>query len=78
MAITSHHPRPCGWCAYPIEELSKSLEDFNVWAGWNEKRRTYEQHVVRVFVDLPRVERDRLIVEAQDFEALDDPERLLR
>lgn len=64
---TNAHPRPCGWCPTPVEGLRSMVEGFNQWSGFDVAKNTYERHEVRVFVDLPRAEQERQIVEAQDF-----------
>lgn len=62
------HPRACGWCDYPVDELVRSITGFNEWAGWNETKRTYERHDVRVFAELPRERQRELVLVAQAFE----------
>lgn len=66
-ATTNAHPRPCGWCDTPVEGLRSMVEGFNAWAGFDLRGNTYQRHEVRVFVDLPRDEQERQIVEAQAF-----------
>lgn len=65
---TFAHPRPCGWCPYPIEELRRGVDAFNTWAGYDERSGISARHVVRSFNALPHGERERQIVEAQAFE----------
>jgi hypothetical protein len=63
------HPRPCGWCDYPVDGLRSMIDGFNAWAGWHEKRRTYERHDCRVFAELPARRQAELVLEAQAFPA---------
>lgn len=68
--VTRVHPRPCGWCDYPLDELRRLLEGFNAWAGWDERRRTYERHDVRVWAEAARRDpaaAEAAICSAQDF-----------
>jgi hypothetical protein len=64
----ANHPGPCAWCDYPLADLARMVDGFNAWAGWDERRRTYDRHDARVFQDLPRAEQERRIVEAQGFD----------
>jgi hypothetical protein len=67
-AVTNLHPRPCGWCDYPLPDLSRLVEGFNAWAGSNSRSNTFAHHELRLWSELPRAEQDRLITEAQAFE----------
>ena len=67
---TRRHPSPCGWCAYPVPELRKSVDAWNLWAGYNSRTGTYAQHEVRVFADLPRARQEELVTAAQSFETV--------
>lgn len=69
--LRGRHPRPCGWCDYPPDDLRRLIEGYNVWAGWSEKRRTYERHDARVFAELPAAVQAELVLAAQDFPALE-------
>jgi len=66
-AMTSSHPRACGWCDYPLADLSRMVEGFNAWAGYNSRSNTFAHHELRVWSELPRDEQERRIVEAQAF-----------
>lgn len=61
----ARHPRPCGWCDWPLEELRRMVDGFNTWAGYDERRGTYRQFDAQVFQGLPHSEQERRIVEAQ-------------
>lgn len=65
---TTRHPGRCGWCPYPADELTRMVEGFNAWAGWNERRGTYERHDARVFAELPRDRQAALVAAAQAIE----------
>lgn len=52
----SYHPRPCEWCKYGHTELTDLLDDFRVWAGYDERRGTYTEPEVVRFMSLPRQE----------------------
>lgn len=67
-ATTRLHPRPCEWCAFPLDYLRQQLDGFNAWAGWSERARSYERHEVRVWVEWARAnqaEAEAQIVAAQ-------------
>ncbi len=66
---TARHPRPCGWCDYPIDDLRKLIDGFNAWAGWSERSHSYERHEARVFAELKVAEQMALVLEAQAFPA---------
>lgn len=67
------HPRPCGWCDYPLDALRSMLEGYNEWAGFKERSRTYERHEARVFQDLSAARQAELVLEAQSFPPLPEP-----
>jgi len=67
LSSVARHPRPCGWCDWPTDELRKMLEGFNAWAGYDERKGTYRQFDARVFQGLPPKEQARLVLEAQAF-----------
>jgi hypothetical protein len=74
--LRGRHPRPCGWCDYPVEDLRRLVDGYNVWAGFSERSRTYERHDARVFAELPAAVQAELVLAAQDFPALEaGPER---
>lgn len=64
--LTNAHPRACGWCDYPTEELRAGLAEFVAWAGFDDPHsaRT-SRHATRAFADLHREEQDALITAAQ-------------
>ena len=72
-SVTTRHPSRCGWCAYPTVELAVMISGFNAWAGFDERRGTYQRHDARIFGELPRDRQRALVVEAQAFEADDPP-----
>jgi hypothetical protein len=76
--LRGRHPRPCGWCDYPVDELRRLVDEHNAWAGFSERSRTYERHDARVFAELPAATQAELVLAAQDFPALEpepQPER---
>lgn len=70
-AITVRHPRPCGWCDWPLEDLRRMVDGFNTWAGYVARANTYAHHELRVWQEKPAAEQEALIVAAQAFE--DEP-----
>lgn len=70
---TTAHPRPCGWCDYPLEDLRRMADGFNEWAAYSQRSNTFGHHELRVFGELPRDEQERRIVEAQAFPPLEEP-----
>lgn len=71
--VTSRHPRRCGWCDYPTDELVRMVDGFNTWAGFNDRRRTYERHDARVFAELPPARQAELVLAAQGFDPEPEP-----
>lgn len=69
-AQTPRHPRRCGWCEYPPDELSRMLTAFAGWAGREERTGTYGRHEARVFAELPRSRQLELVTAAQAFDEL--------
>jgi hypothetical protein len=67
LSSVARHPRPCGWCDWPVAELRGMVDGFNAWAGYDERRGTYRQFDAAAFQGLPRVEQRRLVLEAQAF-----------
>ena len=66
--ITRHHPRLCGWCDYPTDELQAGVEAFRTWAGFDDRASTSAHHAVRHFAhDLSREAQEALVVAAQAF-----------
>lgn len=63
--VTDRHPRACGWCDYPTEELRAGVEAFNEWAGFDDRSGSSRRHPTRAFNDLHREEQDALITAAQ-------------
>jgi hypothetical protein len=66
--VTRRHPRRCGWCDYPAGVLRSMVEGFNAWAGYDDRRGTYDRHDARVFQGLPRARQAELVRDAQGFE----------
>lgn len=61
------HPRPCGWCDYPLEVLRSMVDGFNAWAGFDERKGTYTRFEARQFQGLPHRQQSELVLEAQSF-----------
>ncbi len=66
-AVTSRHPRPCGWCDYPVAELRAMVDDLNEMT-FDPKSGRYLTHDARAFSELPRARQATLVAEAQSFE----------
>lgn len=64
---TDRHPRPCGWCDWPVEELQRMLAGFNAWAERDERSGRYGRHDAAVFQGLTRREQAELVLTAQAF-----------
>lgn len=62
---TLRHPRECGWCPYPVEELQAAVIEFNNWAQFNDRASTTGRHATRSWSDLPRDAQEARIVAAQ-------------
>jgi hypothetical protein len=60
------HPRECGWCPYPLEELQAAVIEFNNWAQFNDRLGTTGRHATRHFAhEISDDEREARIVAAQ-------------
>lgn len=75
---TARHPRPCGWCDYPLVDLRAMVAGFNEWAGFSERTHTYERHDARVFAELRPADQAALVLEAQAFPDLEEGPSWLR
>lgn len=69
-AVTERHPRPCGWCDYPLEDLRRMLEGWNQWAEYNARSNTFGHHELRIWTELPRAEQEARVLAAQAFPEL--------
>lgn len=72
--VTVQHPRPCAWCDYPLDGLSRMVQGFLEWSGFSERTRTYSRHDARLFDELTRRDpaaAEAEIVAAQGLEALE-------
>jgi hypothetical protein len=63
---TDRHPRPCGWCDWPTDDLSRMLAGFEAWAERDEKGVPRRLEVVQ-FQSLPGREQAELVLAAQSF-----------
>lgn len=63
---TARHDRPCGWCAYPLEELRRMVAGFEAWAE-RDRRDIPRRFEVVAFQSLPGRQQQALVLAAQDF-----------
>jgi hypothetical protein len=68
---TRLHPRPCGWCIWPVPVLTGMVDEFNVRAGYDPRRGTHQRHDARVFASLSRADQVAAVLEAQEFEPME-------
>lgn len=73
---TLRHPRECGWCPYPLDELQAAVIEFNNWAEFDDVHRTSGRHRTRTFTELRPADQEALITAAQALvdEAPPEPE----
>lgn len=71
---TTRHPRTCGWCDYPADELQAAVIEFRNWAEFNDRLGTSGRHATRAFShELSREQQEALIVAAQAFVEEESP-----
>jgi hypothetical protein len=71
--LTTDHPSRCGWCVYPQPVLAEMIADFHRWAGWDERRRVFAHHELRVWAELKREQQRDQVAAAQELESEPPP-----